>query len=135
MRRQQSVTDGLATRSAGNRRVSLRSAPGMAADRQHLEIWPERDMTDLLDQLHETPAIPLTQPTSLGPGPGVEPPPGLKEPRLGMPELAGSSLLAWCRDHAISLVTVAGLMLLTGLVIGAGITHYPSFGDDEGTYV
>jgi hypothetical protein len=107
----------------------------MAADRQHLEIWPERDMTDLLDQLHETPAIPLTQPTSLGPGPGVEPPPGLKEPRLGMPELAGSSLLAWCRDHAISLVTVAGLMLLTGLVIGAGITHYPSFGDDEGTYV
>lgn len=41
---------------------------------------------------------------------------------------------SWLRRHAVSLPIVAGLLVLAGVLIGTGISHYPGFGDDEGTY-
>ena len=43
--------------------------------------------------------------------------------------------LAWVRRHARSLPIVLGLLALTAVVIGIGIANYPTYGDDEGTYV
>jgi hypothetical protein len=48
---------------------------------------------------------------------------------------APSPAAAWLRSHAPGLVIVAGLLVLAGVLIGTGITRYPAFADDEGTYV
>ncbi|MDE3130138.1 MAG: glycosyltransferase family 39 protein [Acidobacteriota bacterium] len=39
------------------------------------------------------------------------------------------------RSHALSLGVVACLLALAAFLIGTGITRYPGFADDEGTYV
>ena len=44
------------------------------------------------------------------------------------------STRSWVRRHAVSLPIVAGLLILTAVLVGTGIGHYPGFGDDEGTY-
>lgn len=41
----------------------------------------------------------------------------------------------WLRRYALSLGVLACLLALATYLIGTGITHYPSFADDEGTYV
>jgi 4-amino-4-deoxy-L-arabinose transferase-like glycosyltransferase len=41
----------------------------------------------------------------------------------------------WLRAHTLSLAIVACLLTLAAWLVGTGITHYPAFQDDEGTYV
>jgi 4-amino-4-deoxy-L-arabinose transferase-like glycosyltransferase len=50
-------------------------------------------------------------------------------------ESVATAVRAWLSAHALSLPIVFGLMILTGILVGTGITHYPGFADDEGTYV
>ena len=47
----------------------------------------------------------------------------------------GARLRAWVRTHALSLGLASVLLALIGVVLGAGIEHYPALADDEGTYV
>ncbi|HWF73858.1 MAG TPA: glycosyltransferase family 39 protein [Solirubrobacteraceae bacterium] len=48
---------------------------------------------------------------------------------------AGALARSWLRAHAASLPIVLGLLALTTILVGTGISHYPTFADDEGTYV
>ncbi|HWF34152.1 MAG TPA: glycosyltransferase family 39 protein [Solirubrobacteraceae bacterium] len=41
----------------------------------------------------------------------------------------------WAHTHAASLPIVGALLALTAILVGTGIAHYPTFADDEGTYV
>ena len=41
---------------------------------------------------------------------------------------------AWARTHVLSLTILVGLLLIAAIVLGTGISHYPAFSDDEGTY-
>ncbi len=54
---------------------------------------------------------------------------------LGLATLLLRACRAWVRRHARSLPLVLGLLLIATALIGTGITRYPSFADDEGTYV
>jgi hypothetical protein len=51
------------------------------------------------------------------------------------PEPSGQSGFPWLSAHAISLATVAGLLVIMGLVLGTGITGYPAMAADEGNYL
>jgi hypothetical protein len=69
-------------------------------------------------------------------------PVGLARPKPGaapaitiLPPRPRPLALVWVRRHAISLPLVLGLLAIAAVVIGSGIANYPSFGDDEGTYV
>lgn len=46
-----------------------------------------------------------------------------------------ASVRTWVARHAVSLPIVLGLLVACGLLVGTGIARYPTFGDDEGTYV
>jgi hypothetical protein len=46
-----------------------------------------------------------------------------------------SEALAWFARHRLGLALVAALLLVSGLVLGAGANRFPAFSDDEGTYV
>src|SRR5438105_2543375 len=41
----------------------------------------------------------------------------------------------WLREHTLSVSLVAALLVVIGVVLGTGAADYPSFSDDEGTYV
>ncbi len=41
---------------------------------------------------------------------------------------------AFLRHHATSVPIVVGLLIVAAVALGSGITHYPGFSDDEGTY-
>jgi hypothetical protein len=47
----------------------------------------------------------------------------------------GRRVLAWVHAHGPSLAVCAALLVVVAVVMGTGIGRYPSFSDDEGTYV
>ena len=47
----------------------------------------------------------------------------------------GQAARSWLAQNAVGFATVAALLVIVGLVLGIGITRYPGFADDEGTYV
>ncbi len=53
------------------------------------------------------------------------------QPRRQRPTSSADAL--W-RRHAASVAIAVSLLVITAVVLGAGITHYPGFSDDEGTY-
>jgi hypothetical protein len=89
-------------------------------------------MTDLLSAPERAP-IPTTDETypAAPARPRVDPHPLPPRAREG----ATAALAAWVRTHALSLPVVFVLLGVTAVLVGTGITHYPGFGDDEGTYV
>ncbi|HET9074367.1 MAG TPA: glycosyltransferase family 39 protein [Solirubrobacteraceae bacterium] len=50
-------------------------------------------------------------------------------------ELMLAGTRTWVRRHRLSIPIVLGLMAVTVLLVGTGITRSPGFADDEGTYV
>jgi 4-amino-4-deoxy-L-arabinose transferase-like glycosyltransferase len=48
---------------------------------------------------------------------------------------AAAAVRTWLRAHALSLPIIIALLALTATLVGTGMTRFPGFGDDEGTYV
>jgi hypothetical protein len=56
-------------------------------------------------------------------------------PPISQPASSAPSGFSWLSAHAITLATVAGLLVIVGLVLGTGITGYPAMAADEGNYL
>jgi len=69
------------------------------------------------------------------PPPVVVEPPAPTPQRESLPRAVAGSVASWVAEHWVSLAIVGGLLLIVGVVLGTGITGFPSLADDEGTYV
>jgi 4-amino-4-deoxy-L-arabinose transferase-like glycosyltransferase len=88
-------------------------------------------MTELLTRPRPATDAHTDAPTRPRPRPRRRPEPSLPPGRDG----AAAAARAWLQTHAASLPIVGALLALTAILVGTGITHYPTFADDEGTYV
>jgi hypothetical protein len=55
--------------------------------------------------------------------------------RTPQPESPAQSVSSWLSGHAINLAMVAGLLVIVGFVLGAGIAGYPALAANEDNYL